>query len=121
IKQYENPVSWRVVKEAGVEKELEEAVFTLQGVLVEKELLPLKEKPRIPVAKYKYLRQGVLITGFDMPIFARAISAAQEIYGKFDQQFADGMLLSWAMSHPDHEDAVCLDIANHYFTPKRNT
>jgi hypothetical protein len=39
-------VSWRVVKEAGVERELEEVVFTLQGVLVEKELPPLKEKLR---------------------------------------------------------------------------
>jgi hypothetical protein len=35
-----------VVKEAGAEKELEEAVFTLQGVLVEKELPPLKEEAR---------------------------------------------------------------------------
>jgi hypothetical protein len=73
------------------------------------------------VAKYKYLRQGVSITGFDTSIFARAISAAQEIYGKFDRQFADGTLLSWATSHLDHEDAVCLDIANRYFTLKRNT
>ena len=46
IKQYANPMLCRVVKEVGVKKELEEAVFTLQGVLVEKELPPLKERPR---------------------------------------------------------------------------
>ena len=73
------------------------------------------------MAKYKYLRQGVSITGFDTPTFARAISAAQEIYGKFDRQFADGTLLSWATSHQDHEKVVCLDVANRYFTPKQNT
>ena len=55
-----------------------------------------------------------------MLMFARAISTAQEIYGRFDQQFAEGMLLSWAMSHLDHKKAECLDITNHYFTLKRN-
>jgi len=30
------------------------------------------------------------------------------------------MLLSWAMSHLNHEKAECLDIVNCYFTPKRN-
>ena len=46
VKWYKNLVSWRLVREAGVEKEVEKVVFTLQGVLLEKELLPLKEKPR---------------------------------------------------------------------------
>jgi len=46
VKCYENPVSWRLVREAGVKKEVEEVVFTVQGVLLEKELLPFEEKPR---------------------------------------------------------------------------
>ena len=62
-----------------------------------------------------------MITGFDTLTFAREISAAQEIYGKFDQQFTEGTLLSWATSHLDHEKAECLDIANCYFIPKQNT
>ncbi|KAF8229612.1 hypothetical protein L208DRAFT_1285997, partial [Tricholoma matsutake] len=125
IKLYENPPSWRLVRTVGTEDKVEEVVFTLQGVLVEKELPPFKEKPRqavltIPVARYKYLQQAVSITGFNMPAFARAISAAQEIYGKFDWQFTDSTMLSWAiLSDVDQNQVKCLDMANHYFTPKR--
>ena len=44
---------------------------------------------------------------------------AQEIYGKFDQQFADGTMLSWAISDAGQGQVECLDMANHYFTPNR--
>ncbi|KAF8227014.1 hypothetical protein L208DRAFT_1298824, partial [Tricholoma matsutake] len=67
----------------------------------------------------KYLQQAVSITGFNMPAFAREISVAQEIYGKCDQQLADGMMGSWAILHADQSQVKCLDMANHYFTPKR--
>ncbi|KAF8225957.1 hypothetical protein L208DRAFT_1304319, partial [Tricholoma matsutake] len=64
--------------------------------------------------------QAVSITSLNMAAFARAVSAAQEIYGKFDQQFADGTMMLWATSDVDQGQAECLDIANCYFTPKQS-
>ncbi|KAF8230718.1 hypothetical protein L208DRAFT_1280606, partial [Tricholoma matsutake] len=69
----------------------------------------------------KYLRQAVSITGLDTSAFARAVSAAQEIYGKFDWQFTDGTMMLWATSDVNQGQAECLDIANHYFTLKQST
>jgi hypothetical protein len=43
----ENPTSWRILRQDALQSSaIEEAVFTIQGVLVLKELPPLLEKPR---------------------------------------------------------------------------
>ena len=47
IKKTENPDSWRLIDiRADNEATMEEAVFTVQGILVLKELPPLLEKPK---------------------------------------------------------------------------
>jgi hypothetical protein len=46
IKEVEKPKSWRLLVQSTAERDIEEAVFTIQGVLISKELPPLREKPR---------------------------------------------------------------------------
>jgi hypothetical protein len=46
VKEIEKPKSWRLLVQSITERDVEEAVFTVQGVLVSKELPPLREKPR---------------------------------------------------------------------------
>lgn len=46
VKVIEKPKSWRLLVQSTAERVVEEAVFTVQGVLVSKELPPLREKPR---------------------------------------------------------------------------
>jgi hypothetical protein len=42
----EKPKSWRLLVQSTTERADEEAVFTIQGVVVSKDLPPLREKPR---------------------------------------------------------------------------
>ena len=46
IKEIAKPKSWRLIMQPTAERDVEEAVFTVQGVLISKELPPLREKPR---------------------------------------------------------------------------
>lgn len=41
IKEVENPKTWQLLMQSTVEREAEEAVFTVQGVIISKELPPL--------------------------------------------------------------------------------
>jgi hypothetical protein len=45
IQKLEQPTSWRILKR-NVGEEIEEAVFVLQGIIVSKDLPPLREKPK---------------------------------------------------------------------------
>jgi hypothetical protein len=46
IKEIGKPKSWRLLTQSTAERDVEEAIFTIQGVLESKELPPLREKPR---------------------------------------------------------------------------
>jgi hypothetical protein len=46
VKEIGKPKSWRLLVQSITERDVEEAVFTVQGVLVSKELPPLREKPK---------------------------------------------------------------------------
>jgi hypothetical protein len=73
---------------------------------------------RIPLARYKYLRQGITLTGFGSPIFEDAVKAAQEIYEIFQRQFSEGEVETW--NNTVHAEHPGLDMSNRYFTPKRD-
>jgi hypothetical protein len=46
VKEIEKPKSWRLLVQSTAETDAEEAVFTVQGVLISKDLPPLRERPR---------------------------------------------------------------------------
>ncbi|KAF8229840.1 hypothetical protein L208DRAFT_1046777, partial [Tricholoma matsutake] len=92
----------------------EEAVFTVQGVLTLKDLPPVLEKPRISAHWFKYLHQGITLSGLGTPTFDQAILAAQEVYSHFNRQFLEGILESWNDS-PGNLSTI--DMSNQYLTP----
>jgi hypothetical protein len=72
----------------------------------------------IAPARYKFLRQGLSITGAGSATFAEAIKSAQEVYAQFDRQFANGKLEKWSTAKYAGYHAI--DLSNRYFTPKRD-
>jgi hypothetical protein len=46
VKEIKKPKSWCLLVQSTAERDVEEPVFTVQGVLVSKELPPLGEKAR---------------------------------------------------------------------------
>ena len=71
---------------------------------------------RIPVHRFKYLRQSVTLTGGGSATFSSALEAAQVIYRHFDRQFPEGVLEAWSTN----STSSSLDISNRYLTPLKN-
>ncbi|KAH9967619.1 hypothetical protein BGW80DRAFT_1462135 [Lactifluus volemus] len=109
IQEFSNPASWRVVKR-NTDDDAEEVVFTVRGVIHTKELPPINKKPRIPAHKYRFIRQGVSLTGLGTPTFTRAFQAIQIIHSHFDRHFQEG-----ALEKQSESDELC--IWNRYLTP----
>jgi hypothetical protein len=66
--------------------------------------------------RYKYLRQGISITGLGGPSFDAAICAVQDIHEIFRQGIYDGRLQD--LSTTKYREHSALDLSNRYFTPK---
>ena len=61
--------------------------------------IALMEKwQRVPAPHFKYLQQGISLTGLGSLTFANAMDATHEIYKQFDRQFEEGILDHWACS-----------------------
>lgn len=52
IQAFENPKSWRLVKQTADKGTAEEAVFKLRGILASKDLPPLEETPKCALLIY---------------------------------------------------------------------
>lgn len=118
---------------------MEEAVFSVQGIIMSKDLPPIYDKPRcttvmwvargslttisyrIPVHRFKYLRQNVVLTGLRSATFSSALDAAQAIYRYFDQQFPKGLLDSWSSVQSGSSGIDSMDLSNHFLTLLKDT
>ncbi|KAF8221291.1 hypothetical protein L208DRAFT_1328770, partial [Tricholoma matsutake] len=107
---------WCLFKNSGVEGEVQEAVFTVQGVLTEFQLPPLEKIPSMQPGKYHYLRQSITVSGLDTPFFGEAVMAVNEIHGMFDRAFSHAALGSWNLMDC-HGPSI--EASNCYFTPVR--
>ena len=67
--------------------------------------------------RYKFLRQAVTLSGLGSPTFKNALMAANEIFGRFDRQFSEGILDSWDSSPVDDNEFPCLNLSHRYLTP----
>ncbi|KAF8896010.1 hypothetical protein BD779DRAFT_1466051 [Infundibulicybe gibba] len=122
IECLEEPKTWRLLvatSSDGALPTVEEAVFTIQGVLMAKDLPPIQEKLSQAAARCRYLRQGVTITGLGSPTFELAMNVAVEISRMFDRQFPEGKMEPWGPSTTEMEQS-CIELSNRYFTPKRD-
>ncbi|KAF8228455.1 hypothetical protein L208DRAFT_1291452 [Tricholoma matsutake] len=108
--------TWCLFKNLGVEGEVQEAVFTVQGVLTEFQLPPLEKIMSRQPGKYHYLHQSITVSGLDTPFFGEAVMAVNEIYGMFDRAFSHMALGSWNLTDC-HGPSI--EASNHYFTPVR--
>jgi hypothetical protein len=61
-----------------------------------------------------------MLTGLGEESFSQGVAAGQEIYGMFNQQFLDGALESWPLSHLGDTQMLCLDASNWYLTPSKD-
>lgn len=120
IIQVNGPKTWRLVGAEVNESEREEAVFTLQGVIIMKDLPPVTDKPKLLTNdRYKYLRQSLTLTGFGSPTFNNAVSAAQTIHRLFDRNFAESEMEPWTIATAGEQ--LSFDMTNRYFTPTKDT
>jgi hypothetical protein len=70
------------------------------------------------VSRYRYLRQGITLTGLGTPTFDKAIQSAQEIYAEYQRLFTEDKLEQW--NPADYAGHDALDASNRYLTPKRD-
>ncbi|KAF8228379.1 hypothetical protein L208DRAFT_1291994, partial [Tricholoma matsutake] len=108
--------TWCLFKKTAMEGEFQEAVFTVQGVLMELQLPPLEKIPNMQPAKYHYLRQSVTVSGLDTPFFDNVVVVVSEIYGVFDRAFTQGALGSWVLTE---SHGPLPEVSNRYFTPAK--
>ncbi|KAF8868435.1 hypothetical protein BD779DRAFT_1683918 [Infundibulicybe gibba] len=83
----EQPQTWRLLGEGVDGEPVEELVFTIAGILSEVDLPPVEEKPSVMPRKYRFLRQGVVITGLGSPTFEAAVDLTRDIYKVFQREF----------------------------------
>ncbi|TFK58156.1 hypothetical protein BDN72DRAFT_721604, partial [Pluteus cervinus] len=107
------PSSWRLVKQGGEE---EEVVFTLQGVIEEKNLPPVVEDPKIPKTKMQFLTQSVTLSGLGTPTFDESVVALSEVYTVFSRQFPEGRMMPLQSSPSSFGSGSSLVLSNRYFT-----
>jgi hypothetical protein len=70
------------------------------------------------VPRFKYLRQGISLTGLGSATFTNALDAAYEIHQQFNRQFEEGVLERWSCSSVNNT-SPCIDISNRYLTPAK--
>ncbi|GLB39707.1 hypothetical protein LshimejAT787_0702170 [Lyophyllum shimeji] len=120
VQQFDKPKTWRLVCGGDGEEAKEEVVFLVQGSVVEKDLPPILSKPRMPVEKYKYLRQYIKISGLGTPTFEAALQSTGEIYGQFDRNFPDGALEGWSAANSQGTGGDVLEASNRYMVQRRD-
>jgi hypothetical protein len=74
---------------------------------------------RLPTYRYRYLRQGVMLTGLGSPTFTHALEAMKGIHGRFDRQFKEGALVGWAEYNTEDPELDRIGLWNRYLTPER--
>ena len=74
-------------------------------------------KIRIPAQRYRFLRQGVILTGLQTPTFTKAVAVIQDIHCHFDREFQEGTLENYTGDVEGPEEADQLGMWNRYFTP----
>ncbi|KAF8234306.1 hypothetical protein L208DRAFT_1550392, partial [Tricholoma matsutake] len=113
--------------------DIEEVIFTIQGIIESKELPPFAEEPRapdqlqemifmikktrMPVSRYKYLCQSITLTGHVSPAFTSALQGVKEIHEQFDQQFPEGTLEARAEDSSGDVYTESIVLLNRYLTP----
>ncbi|KAH6874666.1 hypothetical protein BKA70DRAFT_1449332 [Coprinopsis sp. MPI-PUGE-AT-0042] len=86
-------LNWRLCRE-GEDKQAEEAVFRVQGVLCGKDLPPVQKKgnSQSELRSRRFIRQNVKITGFGEAQFTKALTELEAVHLKMSNCFPDGRM-----------------------------
>ncbi|KAH7906137.1 hypothetical protein BJ138DRAFT_1117847 [Hygrophoropsis aurantiaca] len=93
----------------------EEAVFTLQGVISDLDLPPLKNRPR--AQHVRHIRQSITLTGLGNQDFEQAVTTLYGLDTLLERQAPPGSIEKWQPT--DYAGYTAIDIQNRYFTPKK--
>ncbi|TFK62686.1 hypothetical protein BDN72DRAFT_776821, partial [Pluteus cervinus] len=118
VTEYSEPHCWRLTRNAAG-SELEEGVFSLQGVIASKDLPPMIDASSASKRSAPFLRQQVTLTGFSLPTFEKALDYAGEVYNKFRRYFPDKQLQPWVLPPCSESPGRTITFSNRYFT-RRN-
>ncbi|TFY83201.1 hypothetical protein EWM64_g807 [Hericium alpestre] len=102
-----------VLRNSDPEAELEEAVWEMQGVLLDYDLPPVLHRNRLP-GKPIWAKQSVHLLGFSSSIFERATTGIAAIHHLIDSVYSVNSLRPWV---PDQtEDHPSFTFSNRYVT-----
>jgi hypothetical protein len=126
-----NPRRWRLAMKTD-DDAMEEAVFSVQGILWQKDLPPFSDRDKyvflsIHLSFYdtkcslrknrlRYLKQSVSITGFDTASFQAAIGSLSSIYAIFTRCVPPTKLQPLTMDEYDGRPSIFA--SNRLFTPR---
>ncbi|KAH7902896.1 hypothetical protein BJ138DRAFT_1120970 [Hygrophoropsis aurantiaca] len=96
-------------------KEVEEAVFTVQGVLVDTDLPPLAYRPK--PQQLRHMRQSITITGLGHQSFDSAVSSLYALQPLLARNAGPGTFEKWQPG--EYKNVVSLNIQNRYFTLRK--
>ncbi|TFK60399.1 hypothetical protein BDN72DRAFT_722105, partial [Pluteus cervinus] len=105
-----SPESWRLVNNN--KKDGQEIVFTLQGLIQDKNLPDRKINP----GKAHLLQQAVTLTGLGTETFESSMDALCKMHTIFSRQFPEGKLAPWQPVASAWTTGRGLVLTNRYFT-----
>ncbi|KAK0442061.1 hypothetical protein EV421DRAFT_1904239 [Armillaria borealis] len=98
------------------ENQLEEMVFTLQGIITKKDLPPVNDIPLRD--NYGFLQQNIRLTGLGCQPFKDTADTILEAQLVFERQFLEGIFQKWT---PDNlDDNISINISNRYLESRRS-
>ncbi|KAH7909685.1 hypothetical protein BJ138DRAFT_1180842, partial [Hygrophoropsis aurantiaca] len=109
----------RFVSVDAATKEIEEAVFTLQGVLVDTDLPPLASRPRQATNHIMRAARNPHLTCLGQSSFGDAVSNLYMLHTVLSRNAPPGAMEKWRPT--EYKGLVSLDIQNRYFTLRKFT
>ncbi|TFK64426.1 hypothetical protein BDN72DRAFT_774634, partial [Pluteus cervinus] len=118
VVEISEPRCWRLIRRLDND-ETEEAVFSIHGIIVGKELPPVLDLPSMGKKSLPFLRQWVTLSGLSSVNFETAVDRAQDVYQKYRRFFPEDQLLPWTDMNCTITEGRTLTFSNRYFT-RRN-
>ncbi|TFK58622.1 hypothetical protein BDN72DRAFT_906570 [Pluteus cervinus] len=112
------PHCWRLIRILD-NGESEEAVFSLHGIVIGKDLPPVTELQKMAPRSHPFLQQAITLSGLDSAKFETAIDRTHDIYNKYRRFFPDNQLLPWNDLHCTITPGRTLTFSNRYFTRRK--
>ncbi|KZP16751.1 hypothetical protein FIBSPDRAFT_748313 [Athelia psychrophila] len=112
----DKPKCWKLATVDPESGDKEEVVITIQGIICQKELPPLMERPSS--RSIHFVRQQIQLTGLECSIFKRTVQTIQRLDHLLSRQVPDGKMDPLQL--PSAFCDTALEPGNRYFTARRD-